>query len=209
MNEKSTVLQLRIELQDVQPLVWRRIQIPGDCTFWDLHIAIQSAFGWNDSHLHEFRLPDDRVRDRRFGIPIESDFGEAPPLPCWEHRVAEYLSHKVPRLEYCYDFGDDWRHDVVYEDRVAAAPGKRYTRCLAGERAGPPDDCGGAPGYAHLLEILSDSSDEEHDSSHAWAASMKGVRGRFDPEAFDEQQVRFARPGPRLKRLLAGLQSGV
>ena len=68
MNDKSTILQLRIELQDVQPLVWRRIQLPGDCTFWDLHVAIQSAFGWNDSHLHEFRLPGDRARDRRFGI---------------------------------------------------------------------------------------------------------------------------------------------
>jgi hypothetical protein len=209
MSKTATILQLRIELQDVQPLIWRRIQIPGDSTFWDLHIALQSAFGWNDSHLHEFRLPVDRLRSRRFGIPFESDFGEATPLPGWEHPVAEYLSHELPRLEYCYDFGDDWCHDVIYEDRVGAAPGKRYPRCLAGERAGPPDDCGGAPGYAHLLEVLSDPSDEEHDSSHAWAADKKGLRGRFDPEAFDEQQVKFARPGPRLKRLLAGLRSGV
>ncbi len=203
MNAKSTILQLRIELQDVQPLVWRRIQIPGDCTFWDLHIAIQSAFGWNDSHLHEFRVPGDPRRDRRFGIPLDSDFGEAPPLPGWEHRVAEHVSHAAPRLEYWYDFGDDWQHEVIFEDWVPAGAGKRYPRCLAGERAGPPDDCGGASGYERLLEILADPGDEEHDSSHVWAASMKGLRGRFDPEAFDEQAIRFAKPGPRLRRLLA------
>ncbi len=203
MNDKSTILQLRIELQDVQPLVWRRIQLPGDCTFWDLHVAIQSAFGWNDSHLHEFRLPGDRARDRRFGIPIDSDFDDALALPGWEHRVADHVSRTASRLEYWYDFGDDWLHDVIFEDWVSAAPGKRYPRCLAGERAGPPDDCGGAPGYARLLEILADPRDEDHDSSHAWAASMKGLRGRFDPEAFDEQAVRFAKPAARLKRLLA------
>lgn len=203
MKNTSTVLQLRIELQDVQPLVWRRIQIPGDCTFWDLHIAIQCAFGWNDSHMHAFSLYDDRGCDRRFGIPLDPEFDEAPVLPSWDHLVAEHLSHAASRLEYCYDFGDDWRHEVIFEEALPAAIGKRYPRCLAGERAGPPDDCGGAPGYARLLEVLADPHDEEHDSSHVWAASIKGLRGRFDPEAFDEQAVKFAKPAVRLKRLLA------
>lgn len=204
MKDTSTVLQLRIELQDIQPLVWRRIQVPGDCTFWDLHVAIQCAFGWNDSHLHVFQLPGDCGFGRRFGIPLDPDFNDAPVLPGWDHRIAEHLSQTAPRLEYWYDFGDDWRHEVIFEEAMPAAAGKKYPRCLAGERAGPPDDCGGAPGYARLLEILADPHDEEHASSHTWAASMKGLRrGRFDPEAFDEQAVKFAKPAVQLRRLLA------
>lgn len=203
MKVIPTVLQLRIELQDVQPLVWRRIQIPGDCTFWDLHVAIQSAFGWNDSHLHAFRLPGDRGFNRRFGVPLGPDFDDDPVLPGWDHRVAEHLSHADPHLEYWYDFGDDWRHEVFFEEAMPAATGKKYPRCLAGERAGPPDDCGGPSGYSRLLEILADPRDEEHASSHTWAASMKGLRGRFDPEAFDEQAVKFANAAVRLRRLLA------
>ena len=53
------ILQIRVELQEIEPLVWRRLQVPGDYTFWDLHVAIQSAFAWMDKHLHEFRPWDD------------------------------------------------------------------------------------------------------------------------------------------------------
>lgn len=202
----SPILQLRIELLHVAPLIWRRIQIPDTFTFWDLHVAIQSAFGWNDSHLHEFRVAADSGEVLSFGIPMESDFGEVPARPGWEQLVRDHLSANAPRMDYCYDFGDDWLHTVILEEVVQAAPGKSYPRCTAGERAGPPDDCGGPPGYENLLEILADPDDEEYASSHVWAASIKGLRGKFDPEAFDEQKVKFADPGKRLKRLLAAMR---
>ena len=67
--------------------------------------------------------------------------------------------------------------------------------------------CGGPGGYENLLETLADPEDPDHASSHVWASSQKGRRGKFDPETFDEQQVKFAKPGPRLKRLLADLAS--
>lgn len=205
--QTNTILQFRIELQDIEPLIWRRIQVPGTYSFWGLHVAIQSAFGWNDSHLHEFEVPQgDGLPPRRFGIPLDDDKSREPqyhPLPGWQHRVADYLSSVNPRAVYCYDFGDDWQHAIVLEEIAEAAPGKAYPRCSAGERAGPPDDCGGPPGYASLLSILADPSHEEHAATQRWAASIKGIRGAFDPEAFDEQRVRFANPKSRLKRMLA------
>lgn len=91
---------------------------------------------------------------------------------------------------------------------LAAAPGKKYPRCVAGERCAPPDDCGGAPGHESLLETLSDPEDPEYAASHVWASSQKGRRGKFDPEAFDEQQVRFASPVPRLKRVSTTAAAG-
>jgi len=199
------VLQLRIELLHVEPLIWRRIQVPGDYTFWDLHVAIQSAFAWTDTHLHEFRPWGERDGHPRFGMPLD-DF-EEPPLSGWEHRVADVLTPAKPVLEYEYDFGDGWLHRITLEVVVTAAPGKKYPRCTAGERSAPPDDCGGPSGYESLLETLADPDDPEHKSSHVWASSQKGKRGKFDPEAFDEQQVKFANPAPRLKRLLEFLAS--
>lgn len=202
----QTVLQLHVELEHIQPSIWRRLQIPGDSTFWDLHVAIQSAFGWNDSHLHEFRAGDGREDDPRFGMPL-NEFDDAPPLSDWEHRVADHLTLAHPLLEYEYDFVDGWLHRITLEDIQTSAPGKRYPRCTDGARSAPPDDCGGPPGYEDLLAILANPSDPEYASSHVWASGQKGQRGRFDPEAFDEQQVRFANPKPRLKRLLAFLAS--
>ena len=200
------ILQIRVELQEIEPLIWRRIQVPGDYTFWDLHVAIQSAFAWTDTHLHEFRPWGQRDGYPRFGMPLE-ELDDHPPLPGWEHRVADVLTCDNPRLEYEYDFGDGWEHTVVLEEILEAAPGKKYPRCTAGERSAPPDDCGGPSGYEYLLETLADPEDPDHKSSHVWASSQKGKRGKFDPEAFDEQQVKFANPAPRLKRLLAYLAS--
>lgn len=201
------ILQLRIELLHIEPLIWRRLQVPGHYTFWDLHAAIQSAFGWNDTHLHEFHPWNRRDGGSRFGIPMDDIEGAASTLPGWEHRVADVLTATNPRMEYEYDFGDGWQHLIMLEEVMQSAPGKKYPRCTAGERAGPPDDCGGPRGYESLLEVLSDPDDPEYASSHVWATSQKGKRGKFDPEAFDEQQVKFANPAPRLKRLLAHFAS--
>lgn len=95
------------------------------------------------------------------------------------------------------------------EDHPRSGAGEELP-ALCGRRAGagPPDDCGGPPGYESLLATLAHPEDPDHASSHAWASSQKGKRGRFDPEAFDEQKVKFANPVPRLKRLLAELAGG-
>lgn len=65
----TPILQLRIELLYIEPLIWRRLQVPGDGTFWDLHVAIQGAFVWNDTYLHEFRPRGEPGAHPRFGMP--------------------------------------------------------------------------------------------------------------------------------------------
>ena len=129
------ILQIRIELQDIEPLIWRRLQVPGDYTFWDLHVAIQSAFAWTDTHVHEFRPWGQRDGSPRFGMPLE-DFDENPPLPGWEHRVADVLTRANPRLEYEYDFGDGWEHTVVLEEILKAAPAE-LSKGAHGHAPGP------------------------------------------------------------------------
>ena len=141
-------LQLRVTLAGVKPAVWRRIEIGSGATFWDLHVAIQDAMGWKDCHLHVFRapLPGGREVDQ-IGIP-QDDFTDRAPeiVPGWEVPVIVYLNRAGDRAEYLYDFGDGWAHDVEIEGRAALAAGVSYPRCTGGERACPPEDCGGPSG---------------------------------------------------------------
>ena len=156
MGATRTVLQFRIQLRHIEPPIWRRIVVPAEYSFWDLHVAIQDAMGWLDCHLHAFRLrhPDGEVT--LIGIPDPEPFeGDPLYLEGWQVRVAPFFTDIGDRAEYEYDFGDGWEHDVVLEQvspRVAKA---RYPQCLAGERACPPEDCGGPHGYHELLTLPS------------------------------------------------------
>lgn len=86
---------------------------------------------------------------------------------------------KKLRFEYTYDMGDDWEHEILFEGCLKPNPKVKYPLCLEGERACPPEDCGGVPGYEHLLEVLADETHEEHQEQLDW------IGGGFDPEEFD------------------------
>lgn len=175
MASASKRLQLRIALRDVEPEVWRRVIVSGDLSLAQLHDTIQRAFGWQDKHLHEFR-----IGSFRYGRPdYDDDFPDAGPPLGDERRVtiAAALGGRR-KFEYWYDFGDDWWHDIVVEaalDADARAPAKAL---VAGERACPPEDCGGPPGFFELVAALRDPKHPEHAEMRDWA-------GDYDPDRFD------------------------
>lgn len=189
------ILQLRITLTSIDPPIWRRIQIPATFTFWDLHVAIQDAMGWSDSHLHVFRafglLGDDIVE---IGIPDIDLGGGRKILHDREVKVEEHLTDFCPVLIYEYDFGDAWTHAVCLEFRRPAEPDKSYPICVAGERACPPEDCGGPFMYPELIEAIADPTHPEHERLSEWAGPY------FDPETFDPKEVRFENPEKRWKQ---------
>lgn len=188
--------QFKVTLKGIEPPIWRRIVVPATYHFWELHVAIQDAMGWLDCHLHAFRLrnPDtDTIEE--IGIPDDAPFeDDRPCLPGWEVPIAAYFRNPGDRSVYIYDFGDGWEHDLLLEEIIARQPKKKYPRCLDGARACPPEDCGGIRGYEDLMQILSDSSHEEYESTLQW------LGGRYDPEAFDPKKVRFDDPKKRWKR---------
>ena len=195
------IYQLKITLQDIEPPIWRRILIPSTYDFWQLHCAIQDAFGWTDSHLHMFTYTYDTGQPPiKIGIPIESEFDDEEILFAgWLVKLQDYIADKSSKFEYTYDFGDNWRHHVELEEILPYEKGSKYPKCIAGERNGPPEDCGGPPGYEGLLNTLFDPIDPEHKNAATWADSMKG--GKFEPEEFDPLKVKFTKPGWRLKKL--------
>ena len=173
------LLQFKVTLFDIKPAIWRRIQVP-DCTLDTLHLYIQGAFGWWNYHLHQFEI--DGVR---YGPPEPDgmDFGLET-----EDETGAWLSDLLPKSKrrvrwiYEYDFGDGWRHEVMFEGFPPAEPKAKYPLCLEGARTCPPEDCGGPWGYADYLAAITDPHHEQHEEMLEW-------RGPFDPEAFDPKKA--------------------
>jgi hypothetical protein len=141
------VYQINISLREIEPSIWRRIQLWGDMKLPRLHRLFQLLFQWEDRHLHEFVTarhvyrqphPDDHL----FGKAIEDDSVV---------QINHVLPHVGDELDYVYDFGDGWRHRVVLEAILLPEAGVLYPRCVAGERKGPPEDVGGPRAYTDFL----------------------------------------------------------
>lgn len=197
----TEILRVRVELEGIDPTIWRTLEIEADCTFFDLHVALNDAMGWTDAHLHQF-LVGLRQRPRRKTVCYRISLDEEYESPFderveYEHRVAESVAVGTA-FHYEYDFGDSWMHRVVVEARSPRQAGVRYPRVLAGAGACPPEDCGGIHGYARLLHILGDPQHEEHAETLEWLGE------RFDPAAFDPETVQFRDPHEELRDLLGG-----
>ena len=187
------ILQFKVTLKGTNPPVWRRIQVPGDYTFWDLHVAVQDAIGWLDCHLHQFEILNTRTRHIEYiGIPDEEFASEEETLPGWKVPVARLINSSNATASYLYDFGDGWEHTIALEKTLVREAQAEYPRCVAGRRKCPPEDCGGPWGYEDFLEAISDQKHEEHASMLEW------IGGEFDPDDFDCGEVIFSDPHERL-----------
>jgi hypothetical protein len=136
---EATVHQLKVTLQEISPPIWRRIHVYSHTPLSGLHAVIQVAMGWDDSHLWEL------------GARWES-YGSQAGDP-YEVSVADVLPRVGDGAGYVYDFGDHWVHHIVVEKIHRPAKNIRYPRCGAGNRACPPEDCGGPEGYYDLLRV--------------------------------------------------------
>ena len=179
MDAKHERLLLNIALRNVEPPIRRQIAVADDWTLAQLHRVIQEAFGREDCHMHEFE-----IGSARFGRPDfdEGPFGDSGVLDERKTKLAAVIgSH--PKFTYWYDFGDDWFHDVVVEKRESMTGGGPRAELVAGERACPPEDCGGPYGYAALVEALRDRKHPEHAEMREWI-------GDFKPDVFDIDAAR-------------------
>ena len=147
-NQIATV---RIELQHTDPLIWRQVEVPTSITLKVLHDIIQAVMGWFDDHLWEFT-----IGKQRYGLSMDEDFGTVPRAAAGKVRLRDLLKPRKTVIDYTYDFGDCWEHRLTVTDVRAGQPGVSYPRYIGGERNGPPEDCGGIPGFYALLDALAD-----------------------------------------------------
>ncbi len=179
---EQVVYQIKVTLAGSDPPIWRRIQVTGDTTLATLHRVLQIVMGWEDYHLHDFE-----IRGARFGDPEFLSVGlSAPPLDEADTRLSELVLTPKTEFTYEYDFGDSWIHQLLVEEVLERRDDVHYPRCVAGEKAAPPEDVGGIWGYYEYLEILADPEHEEHEDYVEW-------RGEdFDADAFDLAQINDA-----------------
>jgi hypothetical protein len=172
---ETPTYELRIDLVGSEPLIWRHVRVPQTITLGKLHRLIQVVMGWENSHLHQFVIGEHHYSDPWFDLE-ETRSTHRVKL---QSLVPERRSRKPFSFMYAYDFGDDWRHAVTVERRGVLDAGQPAVVCLAGERAGPPEDCGGIWGYRRLLAALQDSAHAEYAMAQEW------VGEDFDPDHCD------------------------
>jgi len=189
------VYQFKITLKGIKPPIRRRIQVPETYTFWDLHVAIQDAMGWEDYHLHEFEMRHPSTGENvRIGTPTEeAEFFGQEIISEHHQKIADWFSMENRIANYTYDFGDNWEHKIQLEKILPRDKNIEYPACIAGKRACPPEDCGGIWGYEEFLEAINNPDHEEHEEMLEW------VGGEFDPEHFDVNEVSFDDPDKRRK----------
>lgn len=165
----SSIARLKITLNDVEPKVSRRLEVPFSIRLDRLHQALQAALGWTDTHLFEIR-----ARDVGWGIP-DPDWGEGP-LDARKATLASIVEDTGAKtLRYLYDFGDGWEHTIKIERLTGRLPGACYPRLIEASGRCPPEDVGGPWGYAEFLEALADPKHEQHAEMRRW------IGDDFDP----------------------------
>jgi len=173
------IIRLEARIVGTEPAITRSLELPSDLNFAQLHEVLQAAFGWTDSHLHQFHVggltigAPEVLEDTAYGPRVF----EATDIQL-KDLTFPYEVDATLTLTYQYDFGDNWQHKLVLR-RAEIEDEVKYPRCIAGDQAGPPEDVGGYSGYADFLEAWLDSKHEEHKAVRRWAGK------KFDPERFD------------------------
>lgn len=185
------IFRLRITLTRSRPLVWREVEVASSMTLAALHDVLQVLMGWEDYHLWAFEFGS-----RRFEQPDPEgmSFAETPPEDPARVTLGALFTAKDQKLAYNYDFGDDWRVEIAVVGTSKPAPNARYPRCVAGERAGPPEDCGGMGGLEELLAAHKNPRTREARELLEWAGED------WDPGAFDLKAVNKALSALRAPR---------
>ena len=184
--------RLRVTMREVEPLVVRVLDVPGDATLPEVHELLQAGLGWTNSHLHMFETDS-----ARYGIP-DPDFAADDPDQRDERSVT--LRDLPPAFVYHYDFGDGWEHDIEVLGAGGPEPG-----CVEGQGACPPEDCGGPGGYGEFRKAMVDSTHPDHEHLRAWAGPW---RDTFDLEATNALVRATAGSVPASVRMVLNLLEG-
>ena len=172
--------QLKITIKGSKPPIWRRVIVPEQTTFFQLHQVIQEAFGWWDYHLHqfEFKKAGILVRDvdeEDLDLFMEEEF-------LGEDTMLSALIEENPRFVYTYDFGDYWEHQILFEKEVEYD--LPYPQVVKFKGDNLPEDCGGIYGYYDMMEILSQPDHAEYKEKKEWFESFCSLE--FDMEEVNQ-----------------------
>ena len=175
----ATIARLKITLDDVKPAVLRRIEVPLTLRLDRLHLTIQAAMGWTNSHLYEIRAGDVGWSTLYPEADWPDDF-----LDARKARLVDAIEDVGTKtLRYLYDFGDGWEHTIKVERLIAPEPDVLYPRLIEAAGRRPPEDVGGPWGYAEFVEAMNDPKHERHVEFTEWMGD------NFDPNIIDTDSL--------------------
>ena len=186
------IARIRITLDDLEPAIWRRIQLPLTNSLKTLHLAIQAVMLFENYHLFRFD-----VGEASYGICFDDDYMDPPTRDAGNIRLAKLVERGIKDFAYTYDFGDDWRHSIVIEEVLSADPTTAYPRFVDGDRRAPPEDVGGPPGFEEFLGAMARPRHPEHKSVLEWYGQV------FDPTDISPAQI-YTRMATLAKRRASG-----
>ena len=193
-NVPKQIYQLKISIKYISPPIWHRILISNYSTFAELHDVIQEFFNWGNYHLHEFYYYKQNYIYRQIriqGLDIDDSF--SPNSDFYDVRedairLCDVFSTEQRVVNYLYDFGDNWEHNIKLEKIFPYKDGFHSPLCVGGRRATPPEDCGGSYGYQEILEIQENKKHPQYKETITW------LGGKFDPERI---QISITKMTPR------------
>jgi hypothetical protein len=184
----TDIARLRVEIEEIEPAVVRRLEVPTEIRLDQLNVVLQVAIGWQNCHPFEFRHGD-----TVYGL-VSREASENP-LPAEKATLAD-LAQLGSIFDYDYVFGDDWQHTLVIEAIAPAEPGISYPRLIAAKGRCPPADIGGPQGYDTYLRALANPEHLLHQGMVDWDDAD------FDPHKLDVAAIE--RNLERLSKFLRG-----
>lgn len=173
------IVRIRIDLKHSERQVRRQVDVPIAASLDDLHFIIQAAMGWEDEHLYEFV-----IREQRYQSPMRLDGYQMRNVRnSLDAHLSDVIDEGIKRFSYIYDFGDNWEHELHLGQVRAAKEGEIYPCLVDASGRCPPEDCGGVWGYAQLIEAVQDPSRKANEET-------LDRYGLFDPEDVDEPHLR-------------------
>jgi len=194
-RKQTDYYQLKVLLLDVKSQVWRRVHVAPNIYLNELHLVLQAALGWTNSHLHSFKFGE-----HEYSLSYEP--GDLTDLKMIDERgvaLSSLIGEPGETFGYSYDFGDDWQHIVTFEHKGDREPRVAYPRCIDGQGACPPEDCGGTHGFSKLKRILKKPTHKEYKVYMEW------IGYPYDPEHADfsnfQKDLRKLREGALMDAL--------
>ncbi len=177
-DEKGRIYQLKMTIVGSKPAIWRQVLVPGGITLADLHEVMQTAFGWTNTHLHQFTVKGVFYADKSPEMGVDESEDEA------LVRLQDIAPKARSSFKYTYDFGDDWEHKITVE-KIVEKDGRFSGSpvCTDGALSGPREDCGGVFDYNNMLALLKNPDHPEYEEI------KESLSDYFDPEECDLEQI--------------------
>lgn len=178
-KKTERVFPLHLTVLGTEPRVCRVLLVRESMWLSRLHDSIQVAFDWFDYQTHVFNF-----EDLRFGNPLKRQ--EVLIEDDRDISLADLDLENRASFTYGYNFSEGWVVDIRVDKPIAMEKGLRYPHCVSGERAGPPEDCGGIEAFHDMLACLREPETELGREWREW------IGPDYNPEGCDLVKINAA-----------------